>query len=240
MPTPSPADFQHGFGAALAGHRNLWSGDPKVARALTIFRNTSARALQDALAANYPVVRAIVGEEAFDACARAFTEAHPSSDPRLCLYGEGFAAFTATYGFFASLSYLPDIANLERLCTEALFAADAGPFDGSQLDLDRPLRLHPATRLAHFESPAVALWNAHQEGGGPLDEIVWERCTALVTRSDQVHVTMIDPITSLFVEQCRDGALLGDAAASATVAGGNLTEIFAALIVAGAFRQTEL
>jgi hypothetical protein len=236
----NPSEFQHSFGAALAGHRNHWSEDAHVARALTIFRNTSARALQDALAANHPVVRAIVGEDAFDACARAHIEAHPPSDPRLCLYGEGFAAFTAAYAPFVSLTYLPDVASLERLCTEALFAADAVPFDGSQIDLDRPLRLHPATRLAHYESPAVALWNAHQEGGGPLDEIVWERCTALVTRSHGIHVTALASATARFVERCHDGALLGDAAGAAVSAGGNLTEIFAALIVAGAFRQTEL
>lgn len=80
-PTSNPADFQQSFGAALAGAENGWLADPDIARALTIHRNTSARAAQDALADNYPVVHALVGEEAFMACAAAFVLTHPQAIP---------------------------------------------------------------------------------------------------------------------------------------------------------------
>lgn len=233
-----PASFQHSFGAALSGIGNSWRSDPATARALTIHRNTSARAAQAALADNYPVVQALVGEDAFSACAAHFTDEHPPRDPRLCFYGEGFDRFLGAYVPFRKLGYLPDIAKLERLCTEALFAADATPFDGSAFDLDQRLCLHPATRMAHFASPAVKIWQAHQPGSDPdaLNRIEWESCTALVTRPGLLIVTAIDPPTTIFFEHCKEGVTLGEAAAAAIDARGDISAIFAALILCGAFQ----
>jgi Putative DNA-binding domain len=234
-----PAAFQHSFGAALAGMRNDWLSDPAMARALTIHRNTSARAAQDALRDNFPVTAALVGEEAFSACAAAFVEAHPPVDPRLCVFGTGFDRFLAAYRPFGELVYLPDIAALERLCTEALFAADATSFDGSSFDLHCPLPLHPATRLGRFASPAVAIWQAHQPDAVPdaISTIDWEDSIALVTRPGRLVVTALDNPTAVFVEQCKFNALLGDAATSAVDCGGDLSAIFAALILCGAFQN---
>lgn len=234
-----PANFQNSFGAALSGIENIWRCDPATARALTIHRNTSARAAQEALADNYPVVRTLVGEDAFSACAAHYADTHPPRDPRLCFYGEGFDRFLGAYVPFRTLGYLPDIAKLERLCTEALFAADATPFDGSVLDLDQRLSLHPATRIAHFASPAAKIWQGHQPGFDPdaLSAIEWEGCTALVTRPGLLIVTAIDPPTAIFFEHCKEGATLGEAAAAVIDARGDISAIFAALILCGAFQN---
>ena len=86
---PDPAAFQQAFGAMLAG-RGGAVADPALARALVIHRNTAAKAAQDAVAANFPVVRALVGEEAFTGCAAAFVDAAPPATPRLCVYGDGY------------------------------------------------------------------------------------------------------------------------------------------------------
>lgn len=238
-PTSNPADFQQSFGAALAGAENGWLADPDIARALTIHRNTSARAAQDALADNYPVVRALVGEEAFMACAAAFVLTHPPSDPRLCLYGACFDQFLRAYPPFRKHPYLTDLATLERMCTEVLFAADTKQFDGGPFDLERPLPFHPAARFARFASPVVAIWLAHQPEADPdaIAEIEWGSCAALVTRPNQLTVLAIDAPTAAFVESCAAGATLADAASASMAAGGELSTIFAALIVSGAFQN---
>jgi hypothetical protein len=238
-PATEPALFQQSFGAALAGADNAWLADPATARALTVHRNTSARAAQDALGDNYPVVRSLVGDEPFFACAAGYVTAHPPRDPRLCFYGEDFDRFLAAYRPFRELPYLPDLAALERMCTEVLFAADAAHFDGGAFDLEQPLPFHPAARFARFASPAVAIWLAHQPGAEPnaIEAVEWGSCAALVTRPHQMSVIAIDAPTAAFVENCADGATLTQAASAAMAAGGELSTIFAALIVSGAFQN---
>jgi len=237
-----PALFQVEFGAALSGAANHWSIDPSVARALAIHRNTSTRAAMGALGDNYPVIRALVGEEAFNACALRFVAEFPITDPRLCLYGESFSRFLAQFEPFAAISYLPDMALLERLVTESLFAAEAPRFSGAVFDLERPLPLQPATRLARFASPVVPLWLAHQDGADPaaFEAIEWTGCTALVTRPADVAVTEIDAATAQFVDACAAGLPLAEAASRAENAGGDLAAIFAKLITLQTFQpQTD-
>ena len=232
---PDATAFQQAFGAALAGRAPV--ADPLIARALTIHRNTATKAASDALADNYPVLRAMVGDDAFTALATAFVEDHPPADPRLCFYGEGLPAFVADWEPFADYPYLVDVARLERLLVEALFAADAPALDGGEIDLDltRPLRLHPAVRFAAFASPAGALWRAHQPDAptDAFETIDWAPEAVLVTRPDGgLIVSALPGGGAAFLAACAAGAPLGDAAAAA---GDDLAPLFSLLISAGAF-----
>jgi hypothetical protein len=233
-----PAAFQNAFGAALAGGGA--GSDRALARALIIHRNTSAKAAQDALADNHPVVRALVGDGAFFVCAAAYADTSPPRDPRLCLYGEGFGAFIGEFPPLAELTYLPDVAHLERMVVEALFAADAEALDGAALarglDPALPLRLHPAVRFRRFASPAVDIWRAHQDDDAieALDEVTWRPTIALVTRpADAVEVRDISPGALAFLTATAAGAPLAEAALAAGDA--DVAEIFSSLILAGAF-----
>ncbi len=233
------AAFQRAFGAAIA--RNDQSPrDRALGRALAIHRNTSAKAGQDALADNFPVVRALTGEQAFVACAAAFVEADPPREARLCLYGEGFDAFLTRYAPFAQLPWLTDVAWLERCVVEALFAADARALNGGDLagaiETSAVLRLHPATRFGAFRSPVASIWRAHQPDAGEdaLDHVGWRPEAALVTRPlAEVLVTEIDPRAIAFLHACAAGKPLG--VAVETLAGGEVADIFSTLITAGAF-----
>ena len=236
------ARFQQAFGAALAGQgATPVAGGSALARALAIHRNTSAKAAQDALAANYPVVRALFGDDAFSACAGAFVSAEPPREPRLNAYGAGFPAFLQDYAPAAELSYVPDVAALERLHVEALFAADATSLDGlalgAALDPEAVLRLHPATRFTAFPSPAVGIWLAHRDGDeAALGEIVWRPEAVLVTRPGlDVRVERINAPAVAFLSACASGQTLGVAATAAAEAGSDLPTMFAMLITAGAF-----
>lgn len=226
--------FQQEFGAALAGRRPV--ADPVLARALAVHRNTSTKAALDALAANYPVLRALVDDEPFAAAARAFADASPPVDPRLCLYGEGFASSISTYAPFAELPYLGDLAAVERLVVEALFAADADPIapDAIDLSLEASLSLHPALGFAALTSPAASIWRAHQpDTMVALDAIEWRHEVALVTRPEgTVSVTVLPPGGGPFIDALAAGRPLGDAAQAA---GEDLADVFSTLITLGAF-----
>lgn len=237
-----PATFQQAFGAALADGEGL--RDRALARALIIHRNTSAKSAQDALADNYPVIRALTGADAFSACARAYAEACPPREPTMFRYGAGFDGFLSAWTPFAGLPYLADVAKLERLHIEALFAADAPSLTGEEvadrLDLEAPIRLHPATRFARFDSPAADIWRAHQEDGelDALDGLKWSPGAALVTRpGHRVLVTNIDEATVAFLDACAVGRALGAAAVVGAEAGGDIAQVFSILITAGAFAQ---
>lgn len=226
--------FQQRFGALL--ERDSRIKDLSLRRALSIHRNTAALAARDALSANYPVVAAIIGRQAFEACASAFVERSPPRDPRLCLYGQGFADHVAEWAPFSELPYLSPVARLERLVIESLFAADATPLAPSCLaqgiDPGMPLRLHPATRIALFDCPVVDLWAAHQEDAATmLETIVWQPQIALVTRPAlAIEMTAIDTATLAFLR----APTLGDAALAASECGGDVATVFATLLTAGA------
>lgn len=223
------------FGVALAEPHRI---DLALARALTIHRNTSAKAAQTALADSYPVVRAMVGEEPFDAVAYDFVEEMPPAEPRLCFYGERFAGFLAAYPPFAEHRYLADVAQVERLVIEALFAADADPRDPvsfANLDLDAPLILHPAVRVAQLTSPAGSLWLAHQDDApaDALDSLLWQPECVLITRpGNRIAVSVETPAATAFIEACANGMPLGEAAGAV---GETLPDVFARTISAGCF-----
>lgn len=234
---PDAARFQQAFGAALAGQRPPSSA--ALARALAIHRNTAAMAARDALSDNFPVVRQLVGDAPFEAAADRYVAAAPPVDPRLCLYGSDFAAFVGTHAPFRTLPYLQEVAALERLIVEALFARDApalGADASTTLDLDAPLPLHPAVRFARFACPAGTIWQAHQPGGGAgaLEDLTWSAETVVVTRpQDEVVVTTLPPDAAGFLVACASTRPLGEAAARVDPA--SLASLFAVLIAAGAF-----
>lgn len=236
---PDTEAFQNVFGAMLA--KPQIAVEPALRRALAVHRNTAAKAAQDALAANYPVVAMLVGEEAFSACATSYVEVAPPREPRLCVYGSSYASFLDAWTPFVTAPYLASVAVAERLVTEALFAADAPVLDAkavaAQLDADAPLRLHPATRIHSFDWPVASLWLAHQDNAPAalLDELVWQSEILLVTRpGGAVEVRAIDPATLAFLS----ASTLGEAAVGASEAGGDVATIFADVLAAGAFCVT--
>ena len=182
-------EFHQAFAAAIAA---------RVAGPLAIYRNTVIAGAVEALAANFPVVRALVGEGMFDALAVDYATECPPNDPVLAYYGAGFAEWVEDQAWASDLPYLPDVARIERLHGEALFAADAEPLDPAALGHLAPhewacvhLKLHPATRLACSPWPAASLWLAHQDGGDPA-AIAWHPECVLATRT--AHVVRIEAI----------------------------------------------
>lgn len=235
---PDLARFQAEFGAALAADAPT---DPALARAMRIHRNTATKAALDALRANYPVLLELFGEAAFEACALAYVSVSPPRVPILAHYGADFPGFVATYPPASSASYAADVAALERMRTEALFAADAQALDGrgmtAVVEGAASVRLHPAVRFAAFGTPAFSIWSAHDgHGHSALEDLEWSAQDVLVSRPSSTVLVQVLPKGGIaFLTACATGASLAQAAAAAAEDGGEIAFLFSTLITAGAF-----
>src|SRR3974390_2460293 len=134
---------------------------------LSIYRNTSRTALTNALRLNFPAVQRLVGEDFFAAAAETFITREPPQTAGLDLSGESLPEFLQSFEPAASLTYLPDVARLERAVGHALHAVDAEPLEYSQLlDIEPSVhgRLcftpHPSVSLMFSPYPVDAIWRA--------------------------------------------------------------------------------
>jgi uncharacterized protein (UPF0276 family) len=140
---------------------------------LALYRGNQSANWHKTLAAAYPVVLALVGEEFFGGLARAYGRAQPSDNPDLNHFGACFAAFLRDFPHVAELPYLPDLAVLEWALHRAHYAPAAHGLSAEQLAAIAPdeieqtsFRLHPAVQLLASEWAVVPLWLAHQPDSG--------------------------------------------------------------------------
>ena len=145
--------FQQSFARAISR---------PVGGTLRVYRNTVLHGAVEALRANYPVVARQLGEEMFESLAVDHASACPPHSPILALYGEQFPEWLEEQPWIREMDYLPDLARVERLHIESLFASDCEPLHLAELrDSDwnsLQLELHPSTRFDWFLTPAMTLW----------------------------------------------------------------------------------
>lgn len=218
----SPADFQDEFVSYLSSPQ-LPNMPTRTLAALAIYRNTVAKGLIDALAANYPTVLKLVGNEWFESAAITFAHLHAPETPILAEYGESFPAFLAEFPPAVDLLYLSDVARIDRLWMESYLAADAASLPASILQglsgdqlMSARLQLHPATRLQSLKNSAVTIWLHNQiEKAGELSVDNSDE-DALITRTaNGVSVMILCVIEYRFLLEIQKGATLGEAAMTA-------------------------
>jgi len=183
-----------------------------------VYRNNVVAGLVTALGERFPVTKRLVGEEFFDAVARAYVAEQPPRSPLLFRYGESFPQFVAAIEAAAAVPYLRDVARLEFLRGEAYHAADRAPLPPSELarlsELDivsAGLALHPSLRVLSSRHPVVGIWQAHQREAEPVVK-EWNAEDALVIRSVfAVDVHVLPPGALAFVSAVARGAAIGDA-----------------------------
>ncbi|WP_417606069.1 putative DNA-binding domain-containing protein [Oceanimonas baumannii] len=142
-----------------------------------VYRNNIRASLTEALAAQFPVCRQLVGEDFFNAMAALYIEQSPPATPLLTEYGTTMPAFIAGFAPAASLPYLADMARLELALQQVRHAANAVATDILQALLADPerlagqsLQLSPACFLLRSSFAVCSLWRAHH-GEGRLNEI---------------------------------------------------------------------
>lgn len=241
-------DFQNAFAAALAGAPSAlhpWLAAPTDGEpGLSVYRNTIAKGCVDALAANFPTVMTMVGEDWFRAAATLFARAAPPTHAALLDYGEDFPAWLDRFPPARDLPYLSGVAHLDRLWTEALFAADAPALSAAAFTSLPPeglagarVALHPTVRFAAFEAGLPSLWTGVRDGRDDL-ALCDSAEGVLISRSGaSVAYRVIGPADCAFLAACSLGQPLAEAIDRAAAADpeADLQTLFAALIADGVF-----
>ncbi len=245
---PDLATFQLAFASAMGGSRTRGTleGQPGFA----VYRNTTPVALAETLRANYPVVAELIGDALFAETAFEYARHHPANDPVLLGYGPAFPAFLAEQEWIADLPYLPDVAAIERLRTEAHMAADAPALDfadlarlGTEHWQNLRLRPHPAARIAWLSTPALTIWRAHHET--PDFETLapdWRAEGVLVSRPAGVlQVLELNAPAHRLICGLRLGETAGQASAAtaSTYPESDIASAFATLVNAGALARPQ-
>lgn len=175
---PPEIQFERDFVAAI---------DQPASGAMAVYRNTVIHGAVEALRANHPVVEQILGAEMAEQVAFDFATQYPPRSPILALYGARFADWLEQQSWIGDIPYLADVARVERLHLECLFAADAEPLSIDAVrkakDFAQPdVSLHPSIRFNWLSTPAMSLWLAHQ---GPVASVLspeWKAEGALFSR----------------------------------------------------------
>jgi hypothetical protein len=244
---PELLDFQDAFVAALAGAPSAlspWLAPGQGEAGLAVYRNTIAKGCVDALAANFPTVLSMVGEDWFAAAAALFAREAPPTSAALLDYGEDFPAWLDRFPPALDLPYLAGVAHLDRLWTETLFAAEAPVLTAGALSALAPealatarLTLHPSVRFAAFEAGLPSLWVAARDGREDLDLSEAPEALLLVRPDRAVRSRVVGAGETEFLRACRGGQTCAEAAERAALADPNvpLAPLFAALIADGVF-----
>lgn len=142
---------------------------------LDAYRFAYGARLVAALKDNHEILARAMGDEAFDALARAYLAEHPSRTPSIRWFGAGLADFMAARaggdGPFVPHPALVDFARMDRALRDAFDAADAAPLSREQaLGGVAPadfaaLRFapHPSLRLIDLEWAIEPAWRALRE-----------------------------------------------------------------------------
>jgi hypothetical protein len=216
---PSLLELQGRFAAALDDPRR------SAPRGIDVYRHAIAANYRRALAASFPVVRARMGDEAFERAVDAFVAAEPPVSGDLNVYGDGFAHFLAGRADAAGADFLADLARLEWAIDESMRAPDHEG-DAATLIADlavleedaiasQRLRLHPSCRLVEASHAVFDVWSAHQRGEGesPRGAPAQPRKSWILVRRDGARPLVEDIAAAEFawLSALREGASFGDA-----------------------------
>ena len=195
-------------------------------RARTDFRRADiATFLIRALAAHYPVVRRLIGDDSFLDVARRFVATQPPRMPLVQHFGEAFPRYLRSLGDGASFEYVADLAELEAARARAHHSADAIPLDARAFAFLSAARfaefgvhLHPSVTMIASRFPIVTIWKANQTDGddGVIDR--WRPEAALVARPFlDVDVLPLPAGGHAFMTSMSDGSTIAAGIAAAMV-----------------------
>lgn len=151
--------------------------DNTWARGQKVYQSNGHALACSALRAAYPVVAQLLGDESFDALARAFWHASPPRQGDVAQWGGALAGFVGASEQLADVPYLPDVAALEWALHANGGAADgvAEPASFALLGAHDPAHLHlllaPACMALTSAWPVVSIVNAHLHQSPRLDQL---------------------------------------------------------------------
>jgi len=214
--------WRRGDEAAL----HLWLRDSPVraGHGLAAYRGNAGAIAERALAAAFPTVRQLVGDDSFAQLARALWQRVPPQRGDLALFGDALPEWIERDPQLASEPYLADVARVDWAVHAIEQAADVeSPPPGLALlgelePMQLRLRLRPGLALVTSRWPVVTVWQAHRRAdAGRFDGVraafaAQSQETALVVRDGwRARVEAIDAPTAAFTAALQGGSSLGDA-----------------------------
>jgi hypothetical protein len=223
-------DLQVAFAAHVAGsdRADLAAtviGDSMAAEArLRVYRHHVAYSLGSALAATFPTVHALVGEEFFRTMAGRFAAQELPAQPVLSEYGAGFPEFVAGYEPASGLPYLADLGRLDWALNVAfhspvdcrLAAADLAAIAAEQLP-SLSIAMSAGAALVCSRYPIDRIWNASQPGASAetVDLAAGHADLLVLRRPDDAAFVVLEVGEAAFVASLMEGHSLEAASARA-------------------------
>jgi hypothetical protein len=201
--------WRHGPDASLEPWLRESAG--RAADGLAAYRDNAGAIAERALAAAYPTVQQLIGDESFAQLARALWQRVAPQRGDLAQFGDALPASIEADPQLVGEPYLADVARIDWAVHTIERAADVeqpppglallGDTDPAQLRM----RLRPGLALVASQWPVVTIWQAHRDDGD--DRFAAARAaleaqsqeTALVTRVGwRAEVQAVDVATAAF------------------------------------------
>ena len=141
-----------------------------------VYRNNVMISLIDAMGANFPAIKRLVGDDFFTSLAREFIIDSPPDQPMLFMYGDQFPEFLEQFQPVEKFPYLADVARVEIAWLQSYHAADITVLDAAELGNVPPeevgkvkFKLHPAAWIFSSIWPAATLMDRNRAGADCSD-----------------------------------------------------------------------
>lgn len=208
--------WRHGSEPQLAPW--LCESGERAAQGLAAYRSNAAAIAVRALAAAYPTVQQLVGDESFAQLAHAAWHRFPPQRGDLAQFGAALPAWIELDPQLASEPYLADVARVDWAVHTIEQAADIeqppaglallGELEPAQLRL----RLRAGLALVASRWPVVTIWQAHRRADEDRFDAVraafaaQAQETALVARDGwRAEVEAVDAPTAAFITALQRG-----------------------------------
>jgi hypothetical protein len=213
-----------------------------------VYRNNVTVSLIEALAAAYPSLRAIMGEENFCLVSRNYIVANPPVSPLMQQYGNNFAEFLEQFPPLRKSPFLGDVARVERAWLEVFHSADAPALDLSILEKtpaedvpDLILVRHPASNLLNSRWPIGDLFQWRFERPKSGADLSCGQAVMITRQNHTVYVQTISRQAYEFLCALSESLTLGEAAekAMATDPRFDISDVLGTALAGGLFMHAD-
>ena len=159
---------------------------------LSIYANAYPARLLEALADNFPMLKALLGDEQFASLGQGYLKVHPSRHFSVRWFGEALADYIRSQPIYQNFPVIAEMAAFEWAMTLAFDAEDAVSMRPCAIETipaeswpDMVFRLHPAVQTLALCTNAPAIWRALQKNEPPPEmRVETEAIAWIVWRQD--------------------------------------------------------
>jgi hypothetical protein len=249
-------ELQAAFSAHIAGDdradliTSVIGDSISAAARLRVHRHHVLRSLASALAATFPTVQSLVGEEFFRGMAQTFVAGSLPEQPVLSEYGADFATFVEGYGPAGGLPYLADIARLAWALNVAFHSPFEPPLTATDLATipveelpSKAVSLAPGVAVVRSSYPIDRIWLAARPDASneTVDPASGDVRLLVLRQPDDAAFVALTRGEASFLQALADGFVLEEAAGAALAAEADfdLSSTFARFLASHVFAAVQ-